>query len=62
MTYQKLAEWIIPVMLGLTVWTLQQISLEISKLNQSMAVAITKIENHEFRLGKLETVPQRRFK
>lgn len=59
MTYQKLAEWVIPVMLGLVTWTLQQISSEISKLNQSMAVAIVRIENHENRLTKLEN-PYRR--
>lgn len=53
-TYEKLADWLVPVLLAAAVYSLGEIRKEIAAMGTSIAVVATKIDEHEKRLTKLE--------
>lgn len=53
---QKLLDWIIPVLLGAVVYSLAEIRKELGILNASLAVAASRVEDHDRRLSNLETL------
>ena len=53
MTSLKLLDWLMPCILGAAVWFLKDISREISDINKSLAVVVSKIDNHEVRISTM---------
>lgn len=54
LTYEKVADWLIPCLLGAAVYSLTEIRKELSSMSISLAVAVSKIDDHERRLQQLE--------
>lgn len=48
--YERIADWIVPVLLGVVVFSLQ----ELSDLSRSLAVTISKMEDHQRRMEIIE--------
>ena len=59
LTYQALAEWLVPAILAYAAWHLRCIHTEMGKLNTNLAVLGERVDSHERRIDKLETLKPR---
>lgn len=53
---EKIMDWIMPVLLSAAVAGIGGIYRELTQISTSLAVAITKIQDHDRRLENLETL------
>lgn len=52
--YQKLSDWLVPLLIGAAIAQLRAIASEMKEISKSLAVAITKVDAHEQRIQRLE--------
>lgn len=52
--YQKLSDWLVPVLIGAAIAQLRAIAGEMKEISKALAVAITKVDAHEQRIQRLE--------
>jgi hypothetical protein len=52
--YKDMVAWIVPAMLVWAIHYLAEIAKSLSQIKTSLAVVVTKIENHEHRIARLE--------
>jgi hypothetical protein len=52
--YQKLSDWLVPVLIGAAIAQLRSIASEMREISKALAVAITKVDAHEQRIQRLE--------
>jgi hypothetical protein len=54
-TYQTLAEWLVPAILAYAAWHLRCIHSELGKLNTNLAVLGERVDGHDRRITHLES-------
>lgn len=55
-THEKLTEWMIPGLLVVLVAVLSWMAVTLNDISRSLAVATTRIEDHDRRLANLEAL------
>ncbi len=50
----KVADWLVPALVGASIFYLRNISTAIQDLSRSLAVAVQRVDSHEKRLDALE--------
>lgn len=53
---QTLPEWAMPLMFGTLISILAWIAVTLQSMSNTLAVAVTKVEDHDRRLSNLETL------
>jgi hypothetical protein len=52
--HEKINDWLIPALLAFATYYLSSMSSEMTKISNSLAVALFRIENHEERIRGVE--------
>lgn len=52
--YKTFAQWLIPPVLAFAIHYLSQISKRLTEIAQSLAVVVSKIDEHDRRISRLE--------
>ncbi len=52
--HEKINDYVVPVCLGTAIYFLQSISVELKEMGKSLVVAVSKIDDHEKRIDRLE--------
>lgn len=50
----KLGDWLVPALVGASIYYLRAISSAIQDLSRNLAVAVERVDSHERRIEKLE--------
>ncbi len=60
MTYEALSNWVIPMLLATLVAVLGWMAINLNDIAKSLAVIVTRVDNHENRIRELEDLAPRR--
>ncbi len=55
----KITEWLMPALIGASIYYLQCITTEMKEMNHTLTVAVERVEQHERRIQALEAFHHR---